>query len=109
MTVIAWTIHVCLVGYYKKYFASTKSREFRIFHAVEIGLVILWMLYIYNQFATPELSSWQIILVILGTLIVIDTLFFALFKKARKLFDLAHFAAAYGAIALVSVLYYWLA
>lgn len=109
MTVTACAIHASLLAYYKKFFVTTKTWKFRIFHSIEIGLVVLWMLFIYGQFAPPTLSNWQIILVVLGTLAVIDGLLFVFFKKVRQLFDIYHFVAIYGVTALTVFLYYSLA
>lgn len=104
-TLVAWLVHLFLVGRYLRYFPNTKSREFRVVHVAEIGLVIMAMLALYFHAFDSDLSRAATAVVVLGTLVIVDILLFSASKRARRQFDWGHFAAAYGIIILLTLIY----
>jgi hypothetical protein len=99
----AWLIHSIVAWFYSKKFESTKHKNFRITHALEIFITVSVMVLIYSKVADSVASVPEAILTVLGTLIVLDLASLILFDKLREKFDIRHFLMAYGAVVLAVV------
>lgn len=62
---------------------------------------MLGVMVVYHYFFNNSLSTAEKIFTVLGTLIIVDVIFFALSARARAEFDMLHFIVAYLAITLV--------
>ncbi len=99
-TVAAWLVHLALAGVYVQWFSSPKTPAFRLAHAVEIGLLVIILLHLYN--GSPGQLTTVVTMVV--TLAVLDTAYFSIFKSLLQKIDAFHFAAAYSVIIVLSVL-----
>lgn len=97
-TVVAWLVHGGLVSLYIDKFANTKALGFRLFHVLEISIVVCLMLFIYLKSVNPAPSTASTAIIILGVLIVVDFILLLAMPSIRQKFDAWHFAAAYTVI-----------
>lgn len=98
-TLLAWAAHAYLVGLYFPYFTDALSLAFRLTHVIEIGLVMFFSFRLYFHFF-KKISYPKALLIVLGTLAVIDFIFFRLANPDFTAFDIWHFVAAFSTVAI---------
>ena len=97
--VLTWLVHGKLSGIYRKKFASTRTLQFRLTHAIEIFMLTFVMALTYTKLVSTEPPTIVAISVAIATLIMLDGALLYFYKEARSMFDGLHFVTAYLAVA----------